>query len=249
MSYVYFLVMPRATCADWKNAYANATSGLYRISPTGSCEFKVYCDLCVKDGAGWIVIQRRINNDVAFEDKNWSQYRNGFGSYLGNYWMGLEKLHEITSSGNYELFVGVRAPYNDPQYALYSTFAVESEGLNYKLTLSGFDDGFSTVTEDGLEMHDGQPFTTHDEDHDGVSQGDENVNCAAHSDQFYGGWWFGGSNVNNLNLVDDCISSNLNGKYYDYGYAGDNDNKIKWKGLGSTQSSLIKTLMAIRRVT
>lgn len=247
MLYVYFLVLPRTTCEDWKHDYPNATSGLYRISPTGGCEFRVYCDLCVMDGEGWIVIQRRRSNDVAFEDKGWSDYRDGFGSYLGNYWMGLEKLHKITSSGTYELFVGVHGAY-ETKYALYSNFAVASEALDYKLTVFGFYDDFSTLTEDGLEMHDGQPFTTHDRDNDGVDDNGEEFNCAEHANQFYGGWWFGGSDANNLNLVDECISSNLNGKYYGYD-AGDNDNKIKWKGLGSSQSSLTMTLMAIRRVT
>lgn len=234
-------MLPRSTCAEWKDSYSNATSGLYRISPAGGCEFKVYCDLCVRDGQGWIVIQRRMNNDVAFEDKDWDDYKNGFGSYLGNYWMGLEKLHKITSSGSYELFVGVRAPYST-QSAHYYNFAVGSEDEDYKLTVNEFV-GDSAYTEDGLEMHDGQPFTTRDRDNDDV----EEFNCAYHDDRYYGGWWFGGSSVDNLHPIDDCISSNLNGKYYPSGNAAENNNQIKWKGLGSEYSSLVKTLMAIRR--
>lgn len=236
--YRIFPVVPRSTCKEWKDYYENATSGLYRVSPTGGCEYKVFCDICARnDEEGWIVIQRRVNDSEAFEDKDWDDYKTGFGDYLGNYWMGLEKIHEITSSGTYKLYVGIEQYYNvlPSIWAVYDSFRVESAAQDYKLQLSGYN-AVSTAG-DGLDLSNGMSFSTYDNDNDG----EVNVNCANHSGVQFGGWWFG-STDNWGNSLDDCLpgASNLNGKYSPSG-----DNQIKWKG---AQSTITKTIMAIRRV-
>lgn len=239
---------PRSTCSDWKNY--TSSSGLFSVSPVGGCEFKVYCDMCLGGGDGWIVIQRRRDDAVAFQDKNWENYRTGFGDYLGNYWMGLEKLHQITFSGSYELYVGFQGGF-DTIEAFYTAFSVGSENQNYKLTLSDMDVGRSSYNndnDDGLKMHKDQPFTTYDRDNDDVDRDDEDgTNCADHSGKLFGGWWFGGRNGIASHVIDNCLDSNLNGKYYASGNDNGNGNGIEWKGLvGDT--SITKTVMAIRRV-
>ena len=201
----------------------------------------------VQENESWMVIQRRRNGSVDFHDKGWQDYKRGFGDYLDNYWMGLEKIHEITSSGSYELFIGfTRSNYPTPvfwKHAIYTGFSVESEDTYYKMTYNTYKEG--TVSANRLDMHNNQPFTTYDSDNDGV----DDVNCAESEDGLhFGGWWFGGSTENHDNTLDDCLDSNLNGKYYDSGDHGDAGNGIWWNGEGSDKTSLLKTIMAIRRV-
>ena len=237
--------MPRASCNEWKDYTSN--SSLFRVSPSGGCEFKVYCDMCLADGEGWIVIQRRNSGEMAFQEKSWEDYKRGFGHYLGEYWMGLQKIHEITTSGNYELYVGFQRggllSEND-YWAVYTHFSVGGETSNYKLTISGIDQGRNN-TNDQLQRHNGQSFTTYDSDNDGVRR----VNCAQHSGLMFGGWWFGGGDVAHHSTLNSCLNSDLNGQYFESGFDWGNGNGIKWKGVQPFYTSLVKTIMAIRRVS
>ena len=36
-------------------------------------------------------------------------YRDGFGVYNGDFWMGLERIYQLTSYGNYRLRIEVQA--------------------------------------------------------------------------------------------------------------------------------------------
>ena len=42
-------------------------------------------------------IQRRINNSVDF-DRDWYDYVTGFGDVDGNFWLGLEEIHQLTTT-------------------------------------------------------------------------------------------------------------------------------------------------------
>ena len=37
----------------------------------------------IEDDVGWTLLMRRSNMDISF-DKNWTDYRNGFGNMTGN---------------------------------------------------------------------------------------------------------------------------------------------------------------------
>ena len=39
-------------------------------------------------------------NDFGFFNKGWEEYKNGFGEIGSDYWIGLEILHNITSSSD-----------------------------------------------------------------------------------------------------------------------------------------------------
>ncbi|KAH9525810.1 Ficolin-1-A [Bulinus truncatus] len=54
------------------------------------------------DGGGWIVIQRRVTKKTQF-NQYWALYKNGFGPLCGDYWLGNRYIHQLTSSGKYEL--------------------------------------------------------------------------------------------------------------------------------------------------
>ena len=49
----------------------------------------------------WIVFLYRFDGNVDF-NRTWAEYRNGFGDVTGEYWLGLEKLTQMTNNGNTE---------------------------------------------------------------------------------------------------------------------------------------------------
>ncbi|GFN80265.1 ficolin-1-like, partial [Plakobranchus ocellatus] len=55
---------------------------------------QILCDTHT-DGGGWIVFQRRTTGDVDFF-RDWTSYREGFGSLTGDFWMGNEALYNLT---------------------------------------------------------------------------------------------------------------------------------------------------------
>ena len=52
----------------------------------------------------WTIIQRRVNGDVNF-DRPWDDYAAGFGDVDGSFWLGLQLMHTVTSSGNNQLHI------------------------------------------------------------------------------------------------------------------------------------------------
>jgi hypothetical protein len=231
-------------------------SGVYRIRPGGVNELTVFCDMCMREtGEGWIVIQRRVDNSVAFEDKSWQDYKDGFGDYLGNYWMGLDKIHEITQSGTYDLYISFRnqphylIPVTEIEYAVYTNFNVDSEDEYYTMTFDELDNYRSsngTITNAagaGLGRHKNLKFSTYDQDNDGIS----NTDCAGDpGGTLYGGWWFGDDHNS-----QHCYHVNLNGKFPEsiYVSGSGNENAIKWDGIVISHHSLNNTIMAIRRTS
>ncbi|GFS19225.1 tenascin-R [Elysia marginata] len=147
------------------------------------------------DGGGWIVIQRRTSGQEEFY-RDWATYKRGFGSLAGDFWIGNENLHILTSSGDYELRVELK--YNGKSaFAHYDKFSVASERNNYALTLGKY----AGTAGDALSEHQGMAFSTFDKDNDKSS-----TSCArAH----LGGWWY-----------RSCHQSNLNGKWGEKNYRG-----------------------------
>jgi len=111
----------------------------------------------------------------------------------GEYWLGLETLHLLTTSPS-SLWVhiesfGDRTPPTVDAY--YDVFAVDDASTNYRLTVSGFAGNCG----DSLVVHNGQMFTTIDRDNDGSSN-----NCAV---DYNGGFWY-----------NMCRQANPTGTYY-----------------------------------
>ncbi|XP_005108423.2 fibroleukin-like [Aplysia californica] len=147
----------------------------------------VVCDT-VTDNGGWIVIQRRASADIDFF-RGWTDYKLGFGDLSGNFWFGLEKIHQLTHEDRYELrfdliFKGKH------YYARYDTFSLSGESDNYRLQLSGFS-GNATNPEhfirDTMSDSKGQPFSTRDRDHDSSAQ-----SCARGE---HSAWWYNKSKL------------------------------------------------------
>nr|XP_026690380.1 fibrinogen beta chain-like [Ciona intestinalis] len=115
-------------------------NGLYNIYLDGSTKLEVYCDLENLDG-GWTVIQRRVDNRTDF-NRNWIDYKTGFGNRRASFWIGLENIRALTKNGDNELRIDITTCNNTKIVAEYSNFMVGPENDRYRLYLSG-------ITEEG----------------------------------------------------------------------------------------------------
>ncbi|KAL9974178.1 hypothetical protein ACROYT_G011189 [Oculina patagonica] len=156
-------------CADFYKA-GERRDGVYTIKPDNLSAFDVFCDQSTA-GGGWTVFQKRLDGSVDFY-LNWSDYKNGFGDPSGEFWLGNERIHLLTSYDTMRLRVDLEDFEGNTRYAEYDMFGVKSENDKYQLKL-GFYSGQGTAG-DSLSYHRGQPFTTRDQDNDDKP----NVNCA-----------------------------------------------------------------------
>ncbi|XP_014668469.1 PREDICTED: tenascin-like isoform X2 [Priapulus caudatus] len=169
--------------------YESYSSGVYLIKPNNLNEsVRVFCDV---DEAGdmWTVIQRRLDGSVDFY-RTWTDYRDGFGTAAGEYWLGNEHIHAITRTGNYSLRVDMWDADGTYRYATYEEFSVADAADDYRLQLNGYG-GNAT---DAMMYHSNMRFSTRDRDNDVSS---------SHCARFYqGGWWY-----------THCQTTNLNGEF------------------------------------
>ncbi|XP_061388784.1 ficolin-2-like [Musca vetustissima] len=97
----------------------------------------------------WTTIQRRQDGSVHF-NRSWNEYDNGFGNPDGNYFMGLQRIYELTNFGV-------------TRYAKYESFRIGSEEEKYALLDVG---GYSGDAGNNFEIHKGHAFSTYDRDND-----------------------------------------------------------------------------------
>ncbi|KAL7743816.1 hypothetical protein ACLKA6_000223 [Drosophila palustris] len=165
------------------------SSDIHEIRVPGISPFEVLCDSHLA-GQGWTVIQRRIDGSENFY-RNWTDYRNGFGSLHGEFFIGLEKLYRMTTAASYELYIHLESFDNATFYARYAEFSIGSEKESYFLKLLG---PYTGTAGDGLYYGRNRKFSTFDVDNDR-----DDGNCA---ELKHGAWWY-----------DRCGHSNLNGQY------------------------------------
>ncbi|XP_034043928.1 fibrinogen-like protein 1 isoform X2 [Thalassophryne amazonica] len=176
-------------------ADGNVASGLYVVRPDGfPTALSVYCDM--NSGGGWTVFQRRRNGRESF-DRAWVEYKHGFGdlhSPHGEFWLGNEPLHHITSQGNYDLRIDMEDFEGDQRYAEYKKFKVDAEQDQYQLHLGAYSGNAGDTlaaahrppsvrrkwTSPGSGST-GVKFSTYDHPSENVAR------CIRHSKS---GWWF-----------------------------------------------------------
>ena len=124
-----------------------------------------------------------MKNDIAgsnsyFFKRPWTQFQPPFGNLSSQYWIGLEKLHQL-SLGNCSVRFDLQITSGTWFYADYSKFIVGNVADEYRLNITGY----SGDAGDAMSSHNGQRFSTYDNDND-----DSVNNCAALNS---GGFWFG----------------------------------------------------------
>lgn len=66
----------------------------WRVLSRALSLLQVFCDM-ETSGGGWTIIQRRKSGLVSFY-RDWKQYKQGFGSIRGDFWLGNEHIHRLS---------------------------------------------------------------------------------------------------------------------------------------------------------
>ncbi|XP_073829370.1 fibrinogen C domain-containing protein 1-like [Musca autumnalis] len=168
----------------------------------------------------WTVILRRQDGSENFQ-RGWDDYRNGFGNPQGEFFVGLQKLHEMTTyEGPQELIVILGDWENEQRHAKYDLFEIGGEDEQYAIRQLG---EYSGTAGDALAYHRGMKFSTLDHSNSGL--------CPRN---YGGGWWF-----------NNCVDSNLNSLYRRRGEAPEMQ-KILWSTWKGYNYSLKFAEMKIR---
>lgn len=176
----------------------------YVMTYDATIERQVLCET-QKDGGGWIVIQRRAFGDIDFY-RDWTSYREGFGSLTGDFYLGNNAIHTLTDENPFELRMDFRIN-GQELYAAYSSFRIEDESNKYRLRLGSYTGTIGEASaNNGFSYSKNRPFTTFDRDND-----DYSTNCAIHE---HGAWWYGACHNSHLNGI--WLVKNSNGvSWYD----------------------------------
>ncbi|KAF4517766.1 hypothetical protein B566_EDAN002971 [Ephemera danica] len=186
------------SCVDLMNAGMRESAVYYlQIRGTTYWYLKVYCEQEVADG-GWTVIQRRDDFGEPRENFNrdWADYKNGFGDPSKEFWLGNENIYMLTNNEEYMLRVELEDFEGNKRYAQYSHFKIYSEAEYYKLEIDGYEGNGGDSLNDPWYGSNNSPFSTYNRDNDRSS-----LNCAS---MLKGGWWWKscGRGLNGLYLND-----------------------------------------------
>lgn len=146
---------------------------VYLLKMIGIDRFSSVCDPSVSV-SGWTVVQRRRDGSENF-NRNWDDYRAGFGDLHGDFFLGLENLHRLTKTSDHELYIHMEDFQNETRYAYYKHFKIGDESQAYQIADLG---EYSGDAGDSLSSHKQIAFSTPDRSTDGCAQ------------IFKSGWWF-----------------------------------------------------------
>lgn len=195
----------RLTVIDCSSLPEGSPSGVYTLylDHRGTHSVRAMCDQDTEEG-GWTMILRRLPHASVELATNFSRgirdYKIGFGKPGGDFWIGLENIHLLTSSRDYQLRVDLEDFNGDTAFAHYDKFYVEHERNGYRLQVSGYrgnaGDSLTNKNNPDNFTSAGMMFSTYDEDRDTSHE----INCAQYWD--IGGWWY-----------NRCSWANLMGPY------------------------------------
>lgn len=166
-------------------------SGVYTILAATPHPHEVWCDMD-SDGGGWTVFLSRLDGSVDF-DRDLVAYTQGFGNISGEYWLGLDTLHALTSSRTYELRADISDWEGGTVFSAHASMVVAGEAENYTLTLGAYTGGEGG---DGFLVSNGMGFSAKHVDRDLSPR----HNCAL---THKGGFWY-----------SNCLRVHPTGRYY-----------------------------------
>ncbi|XP_077979452.1 angiopoietin-related protein 1-like [Glandiceps talaboti] len=213
-------------CDSVSHSISTPRDGVYVLQPSGfQSSFHAFCE--ISDEESWTVIQRRLDGSVDFY-RDWEAYKQGFGNWRGEYWLGNEKIHYLTNQADYKLRIELEDWAGATAYAEYSEFWISGETDNYRLHVGQY----SGSAGDAMIYHNGHMFSTKDRDNDERSSGSCAITCK-------GSWWY-----------TACYNSNLNSLYREGGpYLATLWDGLDWLPWRGSHYSMKKVTMKIQRQT
>ena len=179
-----------------------------------------------------MAFQRRFDGSVEFFSRKWFDYKHGFGDPNGEYYLGNEMLHLLTTGESHDYRVEATTFNNEMKSKVIQNVVVAGEDDKYRIKYEASSVDWTAPVYG--ERFRNKQFSTSDNDNDDTSL----ANCA----QVYGPWWHSG-----------CHSDGMNGYYKDAGkyvYSafswtlhGEGIHWNNWKGIGE---SLKISLLMIR---
>jgi len=150
-----------------------------------------------------VLIQQNVDGSNFF-NRSWAEFKVGFNDTRGNYWLGNDRISQLTLSGNnYKLRFDLQLSSNLSWYwAEYIRFAVHDELRNYQIQVSGFS---GNVGGDAFGSQSGMMFTTYDRDNDPWKASKYGDNCAVYNGA---GFWH--------NACTACSVNGIRGRGNDF---------------------------------
>jgi ficolin len=167
-----------ADCNAILAAGPSKPSGVYTIHAATPHPHQVWCDMDT-DGGGWTVFLARLDGSVDF-NRELASYQQGFGDAHGEYWLGLDTLHALTSSRQYQLRADISDWEGASVFSVHESMVVAGEAKAYNLTVGDLKKGEGGK---GLSNSDGMTFSAKDIDRDIAPH----VHCAQ---KYKGGFWY-----------------------------------------------------------
>ncbi|XP_033726975.1 angiopoietin-related protein 6-like [Pecten maximus] len=175
------------------------------------------------DGS-WIVMQQRFDGSVDFKE-DWKSYKEGFGNPPdGEFWLGLEQVHQLTTNSEYILVVELVDDQGVRGCACFDEFSIGPESDGYRLN-SG---KYHGTAGNSLAYHNHNMFSTLDRDND--KRHPKMWSCA---EEYQGGG----------NWYNACLVQNLNGPY---NQLPNSAKQMVWKTFRNF-NGLLKSKMALKK--
>ena len=174
------IVLPATSCKHLKELGVTK-DGVYAIKPDEQGPLKVYCDQTT-DGGGWTVLQRRRSPFKTSFNRNWEEYRTGFGNLTGEFWLGNDNIHRLAAAP-VSFRVDIHETGGNKKYARYENFVVAGADDKYRWNMDSFfgDLPNAIYASSNPNWHEtNMQFSTPDNDNDNYEEG----RC---SPSF--GWW------------------------------------------------------------
>jgi len=142
-----------------------------------------------------VLIQQNFGGSNTF-NRSWAEFKVGFNDSNGNYWIGNDRLSQVTQSGIYKLRVELLQTNTYRWYWVeYGVITVLGESHNYRLGVSGYSSDLNSYFGE-LSYQNGMMFN--DRDNDPWKNGTYNDNRAVYNG---GGFWYKDCGPASVNTV------------------------------------------------